>query len=135
MPSPAFFLCESWVSAREPSVRPFTFAPKKAEKLVSPCSEDETRADEKSVRIPPSLQEILRDFAKLIEERKLFGVELAARFLISAVPSMAKLLRRWAKVFGNAISPCNLFAALSARTPEFEQRKKPPLVREGPGHL
>jgi acetoin utilization deacetylase AcuC-like enzyme len=96
-------------------------------------SEDKTRADEKSVRVPPSRQDILRDFEKLIEERKLFGVELdpmmikksgkGARFLISAVPSMAKLLRRWAKLFENAISPCDLFEALSARTHEFEQRE------------
>ena len=96
-------------------------------------SEDKTRADEKSVRIPPSRQDILRDFEKLIEERKLFGVELdpmmikksgkGARFLISAVPSMAKLLRRWGKLFANAISPCDLFEALSARTHEFEHRE------------
>ena len=46
-----------------------------------------------------------------------------SRFLISAVPSRAKLLRRWAKLFGNAISPCDLFEALSARTHEFEHRE------------
>jgi acetoin utilization deacetylase AcuC-like enzyme len=96
-------------------------------------NEDQSRTDERSVRIPPSRKDILRDFEKLIEERKLFGAELdpmmikksgkGSRFLISAVPSRAKLLRRWAILFRNAISPCDLFEALSARTLEFEHRE------------
>jgi len=95
--------------------------------------EDQSRADERSVRTALSRQDILRDFEKLIEQRKLFGAELnptiikksgkGTRFLISAVPSRAKLLKRWAILFGNAISPCALFEALSARTHEFEHRE------------
>ena len=45
------------------------------------------------------------------------------RFLIRKVPSRAKLLRRWARLFENAISPCALFDALSARIHEFEHRE------------
>ena len=90
-------------------------------------------ADRKPVRVVPSKQEIVRDFEKLIADRRLFGAELnpttikksgsGARFLISKVPSRAKLLRRWTALFGNAITPCALFEALSARTHEFEQRE------------
>jgi len=82
---------------------------------------------------PPSRQEILRDFEKLIEERKLFGAELdptiikksgkGTRFLISRIPSRTKLLGRWESLFRNAISPCALFDALSAKTHEFEHRE------------
>ncbi len=93
-------------------------------------------------RISPSRQEILRDFEKLIEERKLFGAAhdpaiidgtefdptvlkkkgKGTRFLVRRVPSRAKLLRRWARIFQNAISPCDLIEALSATTHEFEHR-------------
>jgi acetoin utilization deacetylase AcuC-like enzyme len=105
--------------------------------------EDQSRADENSVYIPPSRQDILRDFEKLIEEKKLFGAARdpaiidgaefdrkvikkkgkGTRFLIRKVPSRAKLLRRWATLFKNRISPCALFDALSAKTHEFEHRE------------
>ncbi|HEU5249873.1 MAG TPA: histone deacetylase [Thermoanaerobaculia bacterium] len=91
------------------------------------------RAQEKPFRPSPSRQDILRDFEKLIAERKLFGAELdptilkksgkGTHFLISEVPSRAKLLRRWANIFGNVIPPCALFEALSTRTHEFEHRE------------
>ena len=78
-------------------------------------------------------ENILRDFEKLIEERKLFGADLdptllkksgkGTRFLISSVPSSRKLLGLWARLFGNGISPRALFEALSARTHQFEHRK------------
>jgi hypothetical protein len=88
-------------------------------------------------------QDILRDFDKLIEQRKLFGAardpaiidaaELdptlvkkrgkGTRFLIHRVPSKARLLRRWAALFGNVTSPCALFEALSAKTHAFEHRE------------
>jgi hypothetical protein len=103
---------------------------------------DQSRADEQPSRVSPSSQEILRDFEKLIEERKLFGAAhdpaimdgaefdqkvvkkkgKGTRFLMRKVPSRAKLLRLWARLFGNSISPCALFEALSARTHEFEHR-------------
>jgi hypothetical protein len=103
---------------------------------------DENRAVEKSIHFPPSRSEILRDFEKLIAERRLFGAARdpaiidgaefnptlvrkkgkGNRFLIRGVPSRATLLRRWKRVFENAISPCVLFEALSARTHEFEHR-------------
>ena len=93
-------------------------------------------------RISPSKQEILQDFEKLIEERKLFGAAhdpaivdgaefdpavvkkkgKGTRFLVRKVPSRAKLLRHWTRIFKNAISPCHLIEALSARTHEFEHR-------------
>ncbi|MCM3878403.1 MAG: histone deacetylase [Thermoanaerobaculia bacterium] len=82
---------------------------------------------------PPSRQEILGDFEKLIEERKLFGAELdptiikksgkGTRFLISDVPPVAKLLARWARIFENAIAPTALLEALAARTHEFAHRE------------
>jgi acetoin utilization deacetylase AcuC-like enzyme len=94
---------------------------------------DPDRVQEKPFRPSPSRQDILRDFERLIAERKLFGAELnptilkksgkGTRFLISEVPSRAKLVRRWANLFGNAISPCALFEALSTRTHEFEHRE------------
>jgi hypothetical protein len=104
---------------------------------------DENRAAEKSLLVPPSRQEILRDFEKLIAERRLFGAARdptiidgaefdptlvrkkgkGSRFLIRKVPSRTTLLRRWERVFENAISPCVLFEALSARTHEFEHRE------------
>ena len=93
-------------------------------------------------RISPSKQEILQDFEKLIEERKLSGAAhdpaivdgaefdptvvkkkgKGTRFLVRKVPSRAKLLRHWTRIFKNAISPCHLIEALSARTHEFEHR-------------
>ncbi len=104
---------------------------------------DQSRTDERSFRVPASRQEILRDFEKLIAARKLFGAARdptiingaefdptlvrkkgkGSRFLIRKVPSRATLLRRWERVFENAISPCVLFEALSARTHEFEHRE------------
>jgi hypothetical protein len=94
---------------------------------------DPDRAQEKPYRPSPTRQDILRDFERLIAEKKLFGAELdptilkksgkGTRFLISEVPSRAKLVRRWANLFGNAISPCALFEALSTRTHEFEHRE------------
>ena len=93
----------------------------------------ESCAPERPFRISLSKQDILRDFEELIEEKKLFGAELdptilkksgkGARFLISEVPPGAKLLRLWVKLFGNVISPCALFEALSARIHEFEHRE------------
>jgi hypothetical protein len=92
---------------------------------------------------PADRQGILRDFEKLIEQKKLYGAardpaiidaaELdptlikkrgkGTRFLIRKVPSRARLLRRWAILFGNMILPSVLFEALSAKTHEFEQRE------------
>ncbi len=96
-------------------------------------SREENRAAENPFSLPVSKQDILRGFEKLIEDEKLFGAELdptilkksgkGARFLISSVPSRAKLLRSWARLFGTVISPCALFEALSARTHEFEHRE------------
>ena len=94
---------------------------------------DQDLADEKPVRVVPSKQEIVRDFEKLIAERRLFGAELnpttikksgsGARFLISKAPSSARLLRRWTALFGNAVSPVALFEDLSIRTDEFSHRE------------
>jgi hypothetical protein len=96
-------------------------------------STEESRAPEKPFRVSLSKQDILRDFERLIEEKKLFGAELdptilkksgkGTRFLIGNVPPRAKLLRRWARLFGHVISPCSLFEALSARIHEFEHRE------------
>src|SRR5512140_2181315 len=79
-----------------------------------------------------SKDEILADLDRLIERRRLFGAELnptvikksgkGSRFLISKVPSKAKMLRLWAALFQNATSPSALLEALSARTHEFEHR-------------
>jgi acetoin utilization deacetylase AcuC-like enzyme len=104
-------------------------------------SKEESRAPRKPFRVALSKQNILRDFEKLIQEKKLFGADLdptilkksgkGTRFLISRVPSRAKMLRRWAKLFGDAISPCALFEALSARTHEFEHRENLLLFGKG----
>ena len=105
---------------------------------------DRSRADEKPSRVPPSRQEILQDFETLIAEKKLFGADRdpavmdgsefdsavikkkgkGTRFLIRTAPSKAKVLRRWARLFENAISPRVLFDELSARIHEFEHREK-----------
>ncbi|HEX2710451.1 MAG TPA: hypothetical protein VHM68_06330, partial [Candidatus Deferrimicrobium sp.] len=105
---------------------------------------DQSRADEKPFHVSRSRQEILQDFEKLIEEKKLFGADRdpaimdgaefdravvkkkgkGTRFLIRKVPGRSKLLRHWARLFANAISPCVLFDALSARIHEFEHREK-----------
>ncbi len=89
-------------------------------------------------------REILQDLEKLIREGRLFGADRdpsiidsaefdravvkkkgkGTRFLIRKVPSRAKLLRRWARLFENAVSPCALFDAVSARIHEFEHREK-----------
>jgi hypothetical protein len=94
------------------------------------------------MRVSPSRQEILRDFEKLIEEKRLFGAahdpsiidgaefdpavlkkkRKGSRFLVRRVPSRAKLLRRWTRIFQDAISPCDLIEALSARVHELEHR-------------
>jgi acetoin utilization deacetylase AcuC-like enzyme len=104
---------------------------------------DRNRTGEPPGRPPLSRQEILRDFEKLIEEKKLLGADRdpaiidgaefdptivgkkgkGSRFLIRKAPSRAKLLRRWTHLFESAISPCALFEALSARTHEFEHRE------------
>lgn len=80
-------------------------------------------------RARPSRQEILRDLDELIGECRLFGAELdpsilkksgsGARFLVSEVPSRARMLRLWTRLFGDAISPRELFDALAARTHDF----------------
>lgn len=122
------------------------------EQLDSPCViRDQSRADEKPSRASPSSQEILQDFEKLIEERKLFGAAhdpaiidgaefdpkvvkkkgKGTRFLLRKVPSRAKLLRLWTRLFGNAISPCALFEALCARTHEFDHRENLLLFGKG----
>jgi acetoin utilization deacetylase AcuC-like enzyme len=105
---------------------------------------DQSRTDEKPFRVSHSRQEILQDFEKLIEEKKLFGADRdpaimdgaefdravvkkkgkGTRFLIRKVPRRSKLLRRWARLFEDGISPCALFDALSARIHEFEHREK-----------
>jgi hypothetical protein len=112
---------------------------------------DRGRSDERPFRNSPSRQEILRDFEKLIRERKLFGAARdpaiidgaefdpivlqkkgkGTRFLIRKAPSRAKRLRLWASLFDNAISPCALFEALSARTHEFEHRENLLLFGKG----
>ena len=89
-------------------------------------------------------KEILQDFETLIREGELFGADRdpaimdagefdravvkkkgkGTRFLIRKVPSRARLLRRWARFFQNAVSPCALFDALSARIHEFEHRER-----------
>src|SRR5512140_781881 len=78
-------------------------------------------------------EEITRDLDRLIEERKLFGAELnptvikksgkGTRFLISKVPSRPKLLRLWANLFRNVVSPSSLLEALAATTHEFQHRE------------
>jgi hypothetical protein len=112
------------------------------ERLDSPCVIDPSRPKEESVRASVSKQEVLRDFEKLIAEGKLHGAARdpsiidgaefdpkvvkkkgkGTRFLIRKVPSTAKLLKLWARLFGNRISPCALFEALSARQHEFDHR-------------
>jgi hypothetical protein len=99
----------------------------------SRVSMEESRAPEKPSPVSLSKQDILRDFEKLIEEKKLFGAELdptilkksgkGTRFLISNAPPRATMLRRWARLFDNVISPCAFFEALSARIHEFEHRE------------
>jgi hypothetical protein len=104
---------------------------------------DQSRTDERSFRVSPSRQEILRDFEKLIAERRLFGAARdptiidgsefepmlirkkgkGSRFLIRKVPSRATLARRWERIFENSIAPFALFEALSAKTHEFEHRE------------
>ena len=105
---------------------------------------DQSRADETPFHVSCSRQEILQDFEKLIREGNLLGADRdpaimdgaefdrgvvkkkgkGTRFLIRKVPGRSTLLRRWARLFENAISPCALFDALSARIHEFEHREK-----------
>ena len=118
--------------------------PALCERLDSPyVIRDESRADVQPSRVSPSRQEILQDFEKLIGEGKLSGAAhdpaimdgaefdpkvvrkkgKGTRFLLRKVPSPAKLVRLWTRLFGNTIRPCALFEALSARTQEFEHRE------------
>ena len=112
---------------------------------------DQCRADVKPVTLSLSRREILPDFEKLIEEKKLFGaahdpavIDAAefdpkvvkkkgkgTRFLLRKVPSRARLLRLWTRLFRNAILPCALFEALAARTHEFEHRENVLLFGRG----
>jgi hypothetical protein len=112
---------------------------------------DQCHADVKPVLLSLSRREILRDFEKLIEERKLFGAAhdpavidggefdskvvkkkgKGTRFLLRRVPSPARLMRLWTRLFRNAISPCALFEALSARAHEFEHRENVLLFGHG----
>ena len=105
---------------------------------------DQRRADENPLRVSLARQEILQDLEKLIRERNLFGADRdpaimdgaefdrgvvkkkgkGTRFLIRKVPGRSRLLRRWTRLFENAISPCALFDALSARIHEFEHRER-----------
>ena len=105
-------------------------------------SRDQSRAGGDPVSI--SRQEIFQDLEKLIRDGSLFGADRdpsitdgaefdralvkkkgkGTRFLIRKVPPKSKLLRRWARLFENAISPRTLFDALSARIHEFEHREK-----------
>jgi hypothetical protein len=104
---------------------------------------DQSRPEEWPFRVSVSEEEILSDFKKLIKEGKLHGAARdpaivdgaefdskvmkkkgkGTRFLIRKIPSQAKLLRLWARLFENAISPRALIEALSAETLEFEQRE------------
>jgi hypothetical protein len=104
---------------------------------------DRGRADDKLPRLSVSRQEILRDFEMLIAQGRLSGAardpaiidggELdpkvvrkkgkGTRYLRRKVPSIAKLLRLWSQLFGDAISPLALFDALSARISDFEHRE------------
>ena len=112
---------------------------------------DQGRADENSFRVSRSRQEVLQDFEKLIEEKKLFGADRdpairdgaafdralvkkkgkGTRFLIRKVPSRAKLLRYWTRLFEDAIAPYALFDVLSARIHEFEHRENRLLFGKG----
>lgn len=89
-------------------------------------------------------KEILEDFETLIREGRLLGADRdpaitdaaefdravvkkkgkGTRFLIRKVPSRAKLVRDWARLFEDAVSPHALLDALSARIHEFEHREK-----------
>lgn len=104
---------------------------------------DPSPTNAKPVRASVSRREILRDFDKLIQERKLSGAARdpafldgaefdskvlkkkgkGTRFLVRKVPSRAKLLRLWARLFENAISPCALVEALSPKSQQFEHRE------------
>lgn len=101
------------------------------------------RPDEKPHRLSVSRQEILRDFEKLIGAGKLSGAARdpsimdagefdpkvvrkkgkGTRFLVRKVPSRGKLVKLWARLFENAISPCALMEALSLKTEQFEHRE------------
>jgi len=126
--------------------------PAVSERLDSPrVIRDQSRADEQRSGVSPSRQEILQDFEKLIEEGKLFGAAhdpavidgaefdpkvvkkkgKGTRFLLRKVPSRARLLRLWTRLFRNAVSPCALFEALSAPAREFEHRENVLLFGKG----
>ena len=91
------------------------------------------RTAEKTADRPVSKREILQDVDRLIAEKRLFGAELdptilkktgqGSRFLVSGVPSRRTLLRRWAALFENRVSPGDFFEALSVRTGEFSHRE------------
>ena len=104
---------------------------------------EQSHADATFFQHSVSKQEILRDFEILIGEKKLLGAARdpgirdkaefdpalvekkgkGSRFLLRKVPRRATLLRRWAKVFENRISPRRLLEALSERTHEFDHRE------------
>jgi hypothetical protein len=104
---------------------------------------DRGRAEDKLPRLSVSREEILRDFETLIAQRRLSGAARdpaiidggefdpkvlrkkgkGTRFLIRRVPSPRRLLRLWARLFENAISPCALMEALSLKTEQFEHRE------------
>lgn len=104
---------------------------------------DRRGTEENPFPISPSRREIREDLEKLIGEKKVLGFARdpaildgaefdptivkkkgkGSRFLVRKVPSRAKLLRLWANIFENAISPSALIEALSAKTLEFEHRE------------
>jgi acetoin utilization deacetylase AcuC-like enzyme len=104
---------------------------------------EESHAGEARFRSSLSKQEILRDFEKLIEDGKLLGAARdpairdkaefdpalvrkkgkGSRFLLRKAPRRGTLLRRWAKVFGTAISPSRLLEALCPSLNEFDHRE------------
>ena len=104
---------------------------------------DPSSTNAKPIRASVSRREILRDFQRLIEEGKLSGAARdpafldgaefdskvlkkkgkGTRFLVRKVPSRTKLLRLWARLFENAISPCALVDALALKNQQFEQRE------------
>src|SRR5512143_3291384 len=77
---------------------------------------------------------IAASFEALIRERKLFGAELnpsvlkksgsGASFLVSAVPSMRRLLDRWEELFENRVLPSDFFGLVDVKLPAFEHRDK-----------
>lgn len=81
---------------------------------------------------PLSKDAIAASFEELIRERKLFGAELnpsvlkksgsGASFLVSAVPSMRRLLDSWEELFGHRVLPADFFGLVEVKLPAFEHR-------------